>query len=105
VVLAPFLIVGYMIAFPYDQKRGRTRLFNDLMTLWAVPLSIWTAHGTAVCVRLTLGRPLWPRTSALGMHVFYGPVPSLLRPAMEMFLFGVAYLVVLFDHREYITRT
>ena len=65
-VLAPFLIVGFVIALPYGQKRDRTRLFNDHDVMGS-SLSIWAAQGTAVCVQLTLGRP--PASSAVAVAV------------------------------------
>lgn len=108
VVLAPFLIVGYVIALPYDQKRGRTRLFNDHDVIGRLPQHLGCARHRGLCPVDAGPSPGFKRRGRghrlLGCTSFMGP--SLLpRPAMEMFLFGVAYLVVLFDHKEYITRT
>jgi O-antigen/teichoic acid export membrane protein len=111
VVLAPFLIIGYLIGLPYGPK-GVALAYSTIMTLWAVPLTVWAVHGTAIRVRdiwLTLGRPLASSIVAailaFGVHVQFGQVLSLLpRLALEMFVFGAVYLVVLLlisDHRAF----
>ena len=101
VVLAPSLIVGYMIALPYDQKRGRTRLFNDHDVMGRSPQHLGCARHRGLCPVDAEPSPVAADIGSWDARLL-GPVPSLLpRPAMEMFLFGVAYLVVLFDHKEY----
>jgi O-antigen/teichoic acid export membrane protein len=111
VVFAPFLIVGYVIGLPYGPK-GVALAYSTIMTLFAVPLTIWAVHGTAIRVRdiwLALCRPLASSAVAaalaFGMHVVYGQALSLLpRLASEMFLFGVVYLAVLLlvsDHKAF----
>lgn len=108
-VFAPFLVVGYVIALPYGPK-GVALAYSTIMVVWAVPLTVWAVHGTAIRVRdiwLTLYRPLASSAVAaalaLGIHVLFGQLLSLLpRLALEMFVFGVVYLVVLllvFDHK------
>ncbi len=102
VVFAPLLIVSYVIGLPYGPK-GVALAYSTIMTLFAVPLTVWAVHGTAIRVRdiwLALCRPLASSVVAaalaFGVHVFYGQMLSLLqRLALEMFLFGVVYLMVL----------
>jgi hypothetical protein len=107
---APFLIVGYTIALPYDQKRGRTRLFSDHDVMGRSPRHSGCARHRGLCPVDAGPSPGFRRRGRghrlLGCTSFMRRCLSLLpRLAMEMFLFGVAYLVVLFDHKEYITRT
>jgi O-antigen/teichoic acid export membrane protein len=102
VVSAPFLIVSYVIGLPYGPK-GVALAYSTVMTLWAVPLTVWAVHGTAIRVRdiwLTLCRPMAASAAAaalaFGIHAFYGPLlPLLPRLAFEMFVFGIVYLGVL----------
>jgi PST family polysaccharide transporter len=102
VVFAPFLIVSYVIGLPYGPK-GVALAYSTIMTLFAIPLTVWAVHGTAIRVRdiwLTLCRPLASSVVAaalaFGMHVFFAQALSLLpRLALEMCLFGVVYLLVL----------
>jgi O-antigen/teichoic acid export membrane protein len=112
VVFAPFLIIGYVIGLPYGPK-GVAFAYSTVMTLWAVPLTVWAVHGTAIRVRdiwLALCPPLASSAvaaaSAFSAHVYFGEVLSLLpRLALEMLLFGVVYLVVLVlvsDRKAYV---
>jgi PST family polysaccharide transporter len=102
VVFPPFLIIGYVIGLPYGPK-GVALAYSAIMILSAVPLTVWAVHGTAIRVRdiwMALCRPLASSAVAaalaFGAHVFFAQLLSLVpRLALEMFLFGVVYLVVL----------
>jgi len=100
VALAPFLIGGCVIGLPYGPK-GIAIAYSAIMTLWAVPLTVWAVHGTAIRVRdiwSTLCYPLASSivaaASAYGLHIYCGQELSLLpRLASELFLFGTVYMV------------
>jgi O-antigen/teichoic acid export membrane protein len=101
-VFGPLLIISYVIGLPHGPK-GVALAYSTVMTLGAVPLTVWALHGTAIRVRdigLTLSRPLASSAVAaiiaFGIKVFCDQALSLPpRLALEMFAFGITYLVML----------
>jgi PST family polysaccharide transporter len=63
-VIAPLLIVAYLLGLPY----GATSVafaFSAAMTLWLVPHVVWCLHGTVVSPKDILIATLRPLTAAL----------------------------------------
>jgi O-antigen/teichoic acid export membrane protein len=59
-LIAPLMIVGYLVALPYGPK-GVAFALSAIMTLWLVPLVIWALHGTNISpwdILLVVSRPL-----------------------------------------------
>ena len=58
-VIAPLVIVSYLIGLPYGPK-GVALAYSIAMTLWVVPHVFWCVHGTTISPRelfFTLWRP------------------------------------------------
>ena len=58
-VIAPIMIVSYVIGLPYGPK-GVAFAYSAVMILWIIPVIVWSVHGTGISVRdvlLTAGRP------------------------------------------------
>jgi O-antigen/teichoic acid export membrane protein len=49
-VIAPIMIVAYLIALPYGPK-GVALAYSTVMTLWVVPVVLWSIHGTVISPR------------------------------------------------------
>ena len=61
-VIAPLVIVSYLIGLPYGPK-GVALAYSIAMTLWVVPHVFWCVHGTTISPRelfFTLWRPSPP---------------------------------------------
>jgi len=59
-VIAPIMIVSYVIGLPYGPK-GVAFAYSAVMILWIIPVIAWSVHGTAISVRdvlLMASRPL-----------------------------------------------
>src|SRR5437667_1928937 len=59
-VIAPIMIVSYMIGLPYGPK-GVAFAYSAVMISWTIPVIAWSVHGTAISVRdvlLMASRPL-----------------------------------------------
>ena len=59
-VIAPIMIVGYVIGLPYGPK-GVAFAYSGVMILWIIPVIAWSVHGTVISVRdvlLVASRPL-----------------------------------------------
>lgn len=59
-VIAPLMIAGYFVGLPYGPK-GVASAYSVVMTLWLVPVVIWSLHNTAVSVKdvlVAVSRPL-----------------------------------------------
>jgi O-antigen/teichoic acid export membrane protein len=59
-VLAPLVMVGYILGLPYGPK-GVAFAYSTVMTLWVIPHIAWCVHGTGISFRDILGvisRPL-----------------------------------------------
>lgn len=63
-VIAPLLIVAYIIGLPYGAT-GVAFAFSAAMTLWLVPHVIWCLHGTVVSPKDILVATLRPVAAAL----------------------------------------
>ena len=59
-VIAPLLILAYVIGLPYGPK-GVALAYSAMMLLWVVPVIAWSVHGTVISLRdvlLVVSRPL-----------------------------------------------
>ena len=59
-VIAPLLILAYVIGLPYGPK-GVALAYSATMLLWVFPVIAWSVHGTVISIRdvlLTVSRPL-----------------------------------------------
>jgi PST family polysaccharide transporter len=59
-VIAPLLILAYVMGLPYGPK-GVALAYSGAMLLWVVPVIAWSVHGTVISVRdvlLAVSRPL-----------------------------------------------
>jgi len=101
-VLAPLMIVGYVLGLPYGPK-GVAFAYSAVMTLWVVPHIAWCLHGTPVSLRDILpavGRPLASSFAAaliaLGVRLICGfglsPLPRLILESSSLL---VTYLGIL----------
>jgi PST family polysaccharide transporter len=101
-VLAPFMIAGYVIGLPYGPK-GVACAYSTMMTVCAIPLIAAAVRGTVISFRdvlLTVSRPLFSgivaAAIALGLQSFYGPFLSPLpRLVLGVALVLAAYLGML----------
>jgi PST family polysaccharide transporter len=102
-VFAPLVIGGYVMGLPYGPK-GVAFGYSAMMTLWAVPLIMWSIHGTGISLRdiaLAVSRPLVSgivaAALAFGVESFCGqslsPLPRLVLGATVLL---TAYLGMLF---------
>jgi O-antigen/teichoic acid export membrane protein len=101
-VIAPLVIVGYLLGLPYGPK-GVALGYSAAITLWVVPHILWCIHGTVVSFRdimLAVSRPLLSGVAAgalaLGVYVLYGhslsPLPRLV---LSVTALAIAYLAML----------
>ncbi len=59
-VIAPLMIVGYLIGLPYGPE-GVAFAYSAMMMLWIFPIIAWAIHGTMISfwdVLQTVSRPL-----------------------------------------------
>jgi O-antigen/teichoic acid export membrane protein len=104
-VIAPIMIVGYLVALPYG-PRGVAFALSAIMTLWLIPLVIWALHGTAISswdILTVLGRPLASGIIAAGLALairafvvpFWAPLPRLVLESTVLFstFFGLLVFV------------
>jgi PST family polysaccharide transporter len=86
-VIAPIMIVSFVIGLPYGPK-GVALAYSTVMTLWLLPLIAWAVRGTAVSFRDILVTAYKPLASgvvagglAFGIATAYGhllsPLPRL----------------------------
>jgi PST family polysaccharide transporter len=94
-VLAPFMIAGYIIGLPYGPK-GVACAYSAMMTVSAIPLIAGAVRGTVISLRdilLTVSRPLFSgivaAAVALGLQVAYGPFLS----PLPRLILGVALVL------------
>jgi PST family polysaccharide transporter len=101
-VLAPFMIAGYVIGLPYGPT-GVALAYSAMMMVCAIPLIAAAVRGTVISVRdvlLTVSRPLFSGIVAggivLGLQLWYGPYLSPLpRLIVGVSLVLAAYLGML----------
>ena len=68
-VIAPIMIVVYVISLPYGPK-GVAFAYSTVMVVWLFPLIAWTVHGTVVSfqdILLTAYKPLACGVAAAGL--------------------------------------
>lgn len=94
-VLAPLVILGYVIGLPYGPK-GVAFAYSAVMALWVLPHIAWGVHGTVVSfwdILQTLGRPLFSGIAAaavpFALQFFFG---HLLSPTFRLVLGGGVFL-------------
>jgi O-antigen/teichoic acid export membrane protein len=94
-VLAPVVIVGYVMGLPYGPK-GVAFGYSAMMTLWVVPHIVWCVHGTVISfsdILRTVSRPMLSIVPALaltfGVQYLYG---NSLSPLSRLLLEGTVLL-------------
>jgi O-antigen/teichoic acid export membrane protein len=68
-VIAPILILGYVVGLPYGPI-GVAFAFSAVMTLWIIPVILWSIHGTVISfldILLAVSRPLASSIVAAGL--------------------------------------
>jgi PST family polysaccharide transporter len=101
-VIAPLVILGYVIGLPYGPK-GVALGYSIAMALWVLPHIAWCVKGTAISfqdVIRTIGRPLLAcivaAGPALAVQILYAssfrPLPRLL---LGLVVFWSVYLGIL----------
>jgi PST family polysaccharide transporter len=102
-VIAPIMVMGYLLALPYGPK-GVAFSLSAIMTLWLVPLVIWALHGSAISPRdilKVLGRPLASGIVAVGLALtvrlcfapYWAPFPRLVLEGTVLLSTFVGFLV------------
>jgi PST family polysaccharide transporter len=88
-VIAPLMILSYVVALPYG-PRGVAFAYSTVMMLWVLPAIAWTVHGTVISFRdmlLTVSRPLASSlvagAFAFGVHRFCVQLSPLFRLTLE----------------------
>ena len=104
-VIAPIMIVSYIIGLPYGPE-GVAFAYSTVMVLWLFPLIAWSVHGTAISIRdilMTACKPLACGIVAAGLavavRIVYGhllsPIPRLaLEGGVLLATFSVMLLFV-----------
>lgn len=104
-VIAPVMIMGYVIGLPHGPK-GVALAYSIVMMLWVLPLIAWAVHGTVVSfgdVLVTASKPLASGIIAGGfafvVRLAYGyllsPLPRLALECMVLLVaFGALLLFV-----------
>ncbi|WP_353063321.1 lipopolysaccharide biosynthesis protein [Tunturibacter psychrotolerans] len=86
-VIAPVMILSYLVAVPYG-PRGVAVAYSAVMMLWVIPCIIWSVHDTVISFRdivVAVGRPLIGSLVAAGFAFgvrsvsiqFLSPLPRL----------------------------
>jgi len=95
-VIAPVLILAYVVGLPYGPK-GVAIAYSVTMLLWVIPVIAWSVHGTMISlwdVLLALSRPLASSIVAAGLafgvRLVYGqslpPWPRLVLECAVLFV-------------------
>jgi PST family polysaccharide transporter len=101
-VIAPVMIVGYILALPYGPK-GVAFAYSAVMTAWLVPLVIWALHGTVFSPRDILSAASWPLAAsfcaaglAFAVRLLYAQwLPPLHRLMLESTVLLVTFFGIL----------
>jgi PST family polysaccharide transporter len=100
-VIAPLMILSYVVALPYG-PRGVAFAYSTVMMLWALPAIAWTVHGTVISVRdmlLTVSRPLASSlvagTFAFGVQRCCVQLSPLLRLTLESAVLLITFVGML----------
>jgi PST family polysaccharide transporter len=96
------MIAGVVIGLPYG-PRGVAIAYSAVTLIRVVPVTAWALHGTGIRIReivVALARPLAASLVAASIsyagHTLYGPtLPSLLRLALDIGVFGAIYIAAL----------
>lgn len=89
-VIAPFVIVAYLLGLPYG-ARGVALAFSSAMVLLAVPVCAWSVSGTGVTLRDLFGvasRPLVSGIAAAAACAIAGPFSSGWPSPLARLIFG-----------------
>ena len=105
-VIAPLMIVAYVIGLPYGPK-GVAFAYSAVMLLWLVPVTVWSVHGTVISfgdIFLAVSRPLASSIVAGGLafevRLVYG---HLLPPTPRLVLETSVLLVSFFGILLFVT--
>jgi PST family polysaccharide transporter len=101
-VLAPLVIIGYVIGLPYGPS-GVALGFTVMMTLLAVPIIAWAIHGTIISMKdiwQSASKPLLSAIAAAVLafaeHTYFGPyTTSLPRLVLDCSILFAIYLWML----------
>ena len=101
-VIAPLLILAYLVGLPYGPK-GVALAYSGTMLLWVVPVIAWSVHGTVISladVFLAVSRPLASSIVAAGLalavrSVYGQSLTPLLRLMLEITVLLVTFLGML----------
>jgi len=100
-VIAPIMIVGYIIGLPYGPQ-GVAFAYSSVMLLWVVPGIAWAVRGTVLStaeVLMTVSRPLLSGIAAgmlaLGVGLGCGALRPLPRLVIETAVLLLAYALIL----------
>jgi PST family polysaccharide transporter len=101
-VVAPLLILAYVIGLPYGPK-GVALAYSITMLLWVFPVIAWSVHGTPITIRDVVAATSRPLASslvaamlALLVRSIYGQsLPLLPRVVLETGILLVTFLGVL----------
>ncbi|MBV6433908.1 MAG: Lipopolysaccharide biosynthesis protein WzxC [Bryobacteraceae bacterium] len=106
-VLAPLVIVGYIIGLPHGPT-GVALAYSAVMTVWAIPHIAWCVHGTVISLRdilTTVSRPLVSGLVSAGLafaaQLSYG---DLLSPLPRLLLGGSLLLAVYLGMLLYVMK-
>lgn len=103
-VIAPLMIIGYLVAVPYGPK-GVAFALSAIMTLWLIPLVIWALRGTSISpwdILLVVSRPMAAGIVAGGLAfavrsvcLWLSPLPRLVLESAVLFatFFGMLVFV------------
>ena len=110
-VLAPIVVMGYILGLPYGPK-GVAFAFSAAMTLWLIPHIAWCVHGTMVSLKdivLVVSRPLVSgivaTVFASGAQWFYGkllsPLPRLVLGVTVLLCFYLGMLLFVMGEKAF----
>jgi len=97
-VLAPLVILSYVVGLPYG-PRGVALAYSTIMMLWLIPHLAWCVHGTGVSLKHVMRAISRPLLSATAATVLAAGVVLLLPesfPPIGRLLIGVPVLLVAF---------
>jgi O-antigen/teichoic acid export membrane protein len=105
-VIAPLMIVAYVIGLPYGPT-GVAFAYSAVMLLWVIPVTVWSVHGTVISfgdIFLAVSRPLASSIVAAGfafeVRLVYG---HLLSPTPRLVLETSVLLVSFFGILLFVT--
>jgi O-antigen/teichoic acid export membrane protein len=96
VVIAPLMIVSYILGLPYGPK-GVAIGYSTMMVLWLVPVILWSLHGTVVSfgdIMLAVTRPLASSVVAVALACAVRLVTGDLSTHLQTLVLEISVLVV-----------